>query len=265
MAYVVVCLTSCVVAGLTLFSGFGLGTLLLPAFAVFFPADVAVAATALVHLANNLFKFALVGRYADWRVVARFGIPAAGAALVGAGVLLKIRDLPAIAHYAIGAREFRITPLTLVIGVLIIVFALFDLLPRLKRIQFDRRWLPAGGAVSGFFGGLSGHQGSLRSAFLIKLGLSREAYIGSGVMCAILVDVARIIVYGLAFLGTKLDTVRTGGGDRLMPLVWAATAAAFIGSFVGARLMKKVTIEAVQLLVGVMLVLTGLAIGCGLI
>jgi uncharacterized membrane protein YfcA len=41
---------------LTFFSGFGLGTLLLPAFALVFPLDVAVAATALVHLANNVSK-----------------------------------------------------------------------------------------------------------------------------------------------------------------------------------------------------------------
>ena len=39
---------------LSFFSGFGLGTLLLPAFAVVAPLDVAVAATAVVHLANNL-------------------------------------------------------------------------------------------------------------------------------------------------------------------------------------------------------------------
>jgi len=39
-----------------LLSGFGLGTLLLPVFALFFPLPVAIAATALVHLANNFFK-----------------------------------------------------------------------------------------------------------------------------------------------------------------------------------------------------------------
>jgi hypothetical protein len=54
---------------LTLFSGFGLGTLLLPVFALFLPVEIAVAATAVVHLANNLFKLALVGRHADRSVV----------------------------------------------------------------------------------------------------------------------------------------------------------------------------------------------------
>jgi len=87
MSYLVICLTALVVSGLTLFSGFGLGTLLMPAFALFFPVEVAVGATALVHLANNLFKVLLVGRRADLRVVLRFALPAAFADYVGARVL----------------------------------------------------------------------------------------------------------------------------------------------------------------------------------
>jgi len=58
--YVVLCLAALAVSGLTLFSGFGLGTLLMPVFAIFFPIEIAIAMTAIVHLANNIFKLALV-------------------------------------------------------------------------------------------------------------------------------------------------------------------------------------------------------------
>jgi hypothetical protein len=37
-------------SALTLFSGFGLGTLLMPVVALFFPLDLAIAMTAMVHL-----------------------------------------------------------------------------------------------------------------------------------------------------------------------------------------------------------------------
>lgn len=94
LAYMLVCLVALIVAALTLFSGFGLGTLLMPAIALFFPVTVAVAATAVVHLANNLFKVALMGRHADWRVVGRFAIPAAVAAMVGAWLLGLLRVFP---------------------------------------------------------------------------------------------------------------------------------------------------------------------------
>lgn len=68
-AYIVVSLAALFAAGLTLYSGFGLGTLLLPVFALFFPAEVAVVATAMVHGANNVFKVSLLGRQADREVV----------------------------------------------------------------------------------------------------------------------------------------------------------------------------------------------------
>ena len=71
MSYVIICSTALLVSGLTLFSGFGLGTILMPAFAVFFPIEVAVAATAVVHGTNNIFKMIMVGRHADYGLVLR--------------------------------------------------------------------------------------------------------------------------------------------------------------------------------------------------
>jgi len=73
MDHIVVCLVALFVSALTLFSGFGLGTVLMPAFALFFPVPVAVAAPAVVHLANNFFKVSLVGRKANWSVVVKQG------------------------------------------------------------------------------------------------------------------------------------------------------------------------------------------------
>jgi uncharacterized membrane protein YfcA len=61
---------------LTFFSGFGLGTILTPFMAIFFPVETAIALTGIVHLLNNLFKFVLVRRHVDWPVVLRFGITA---------------------------------------------------------------------------------------------------------------------------------------------------------------------------------------------
>jgi hypothetical protein len=65
MRFLIICAIAFTVSGSTLFSGFGLETLLMPAFALFFPIEEAVAATAIVHLANNIFKVGLVGKKAD--------------------------------------------------------------------------------------------------------------------------------------------------------------------------------------------------------
>src|SRR3989337_2025783 len=99
MNYLVICLAAFFASGLTLFSGFGLGTLLLPAMAIFFPIDLAIALTAVVHFLNNLFKLALLGRHADRSVVWRFGVPAILSAVLGAKALLWLSHLQPLLTY----------------------------------------------------------------------------------------------------------------------------------------------------------------------
>jgi uncharacterized protein len=105
MSYVIICATALLVSGLTLFSGFGLGTILMPAFAVFFPIEVAVAATAVVHGTNNIFKMIMVGRHADYGLVLRFGVPAMIAALAGTAVLSHVAGFNSLATYTMCQRQ----------------------------------------------------------------------------------------------------------------------------------------------------------------
>jgi hypothetical protein len=257
----VVCLVALCVSGLTLFSGFGLGTLLMPAFALFFPVPAAIAATAVIHLGNNLFAALLVGRRASWPVVARFALPGAAAALAGAALLTVFAKMPPIWSYQLGGRTHDIALIGLVIGALITGFACLDLLPRFRALTVDPKYLPLGGVLSGFVGGLSGLQGALRSAFLIKTGLDKDQYIGTSTVSAVIIDAARLLVYGLSFYA--------GGLGRIAPemhrLIFAATLSAFAGSFLGTRLMKSITLAAVRIMVGVMLIVVGAGIACGLL
>lgn len=261
--YIVLCLAALAVSGLTLFSGFGLGTLLMPVFAIYFPIEIAVAMTAVVHLANNLFKLGLLWRQADIQVVVRFIIPGAIMAVIGALILTKLSDLPVLASYTIGSRIFEVEIIKLVVGGLIFLFALLELVPSLEaQIKFDRKYLPLGGALSGFFGGISGHQGALRSAVLIKCGLEKEAFIATGVVCGVIVDFSRLIIYGTIFFTRHFNQIIEAGGIRLIGVV---TLAAFIGAFTGKRFMKKVTLRAVQLIVGIGLLILSIGLVTGLI
>ncbi|MDO4796365.1 MAG: TSUP family transporter, partial [Brachymonas sp.] len=185
-------LAALMASGLTLFSGFGLGTILMPVFALFFPLPLAIAATAVVHFANNLFKFGLMARQANWSVVAKFSVPAAFAALIGAASLTFFDRLPALFTYRLAGSDFTVMPVKAVIGSLIALFAVLELSPRFQALSFPPRWLPLGGLLSGFFGGLSGNQGALRSAFLLKAGLSKEAFVATGVVSAVVVDAVRL-------------------------------------------------------------------------
>jgi len=244
-------------SGLTFFSGFGLGTLLLPAFALFVPVDRAVALTAIVHFLNGLFKLALVGRQADRRVAVRFGLPAVAAAFAGAWVLLWLTGLGVLFDYALLGRRVEVTPVKLVVGVLLLAFACVEVLPRFRELEFGPRYLPLGGAISGFFGGLSGMQGALRSAFLVRAGLSKEAFVGTGVVVACLVDVARLSLYSGSIFG--------GGAGLDYGLLTAAVLAAFLGAFLGNRYLKKMTMRGVQWVVAVTLFAVAVGLITGLL
>ena len=75
MDYFIICIVAFLGSALTLFSGFGLGTILVPVFAIFFPIEIAIALTAIVHFLTNIFKLTLLGRNANKSVIVRFGIP----------------------------------------------------------------------------------------------------------------------------------------------------------------------------------------------
>lgn len=251
LPYLIVALAALLTAGLTLFSGFGLGTLFLPVFALFFPLQVAIALTAIVHLANNLFKLALLGKHANWPIVLRFGLPAIAAAYLGAQVLLWLGELEPLFTYYLWGWTFQVMPVKLVIAVLMISFALLEIAPAAGRFSLPPRYLPLGGLLSGFFGGLSGHQGALRSVFLLRCGLSKEGYIGTGIIIACLVDFSRLFVYFERFFLTVL-TQNAG-------ILLTAIAAAFVGSFLGSRLVGKITMRGIQIIVA--LLLSGIALG----
>jgi uncharacterized protein len=257
MEIIILCIAALITSLLTFFSGFGLGTILTPVFAIFFPIEIAIALTGVVHFLNNLFKLALVGKNADRDVVLRFGIPAFFAALAGAFVLLQISELKPITSYVIGSREFYITPVKLIISILLIFFALMEIVPLLKKLEFGKSKLMVGGVLSGFFGGLSGHQGALRSAFLIRSGLTKEAFVATGIVIACIIDFSRLGVYSTRFLKSGLQ-------DNLT-LVIAATLSAFAGAYFGSKLLNKVTMSTIQLLVTVMLIILSVGLGLGLI
>lgn len=255
---IIVALVALLASGLTLFSGFGLGTILMPVLAVLFPLPVAIAATAVVHLANNLFKLILVGRHANWQVVIRFGTAAGLAALAGAFALSFLSDVPVVTSYELFGALREVHAIKLVIGSLIIAFALLELSPRIAALAFPPRFLIAGGLLSGFFGGLSGNQGALRAAFLIRAGLDKTGFVGTSVVTAIIVDTIRITVYGRAFQFGNI-------GDDVADMVKIAMLAAFVGAYVGVRLLENVTLRFVQLMVAAMMIVIGVGLAGGLI
>lgn len=257
MEWILICTVAFGASILTFFSGFGLGTILTPVFLLFFPIEVAIASTGLVHLANNIFKWLLTGKNANWEVVLKFGIPAVLAAFLGSWILISFPEASPLFSYSLFSHEFHVFPLKLLISSLLFFFACVELLPYFKQLSFDKNKLYLGGFLSGFFGGLSGNQGALRSAFLIKFGLSKESFIGTTIIISTAIDLSRLSVYSAKIKELNWETNGT--------LILAAILSAISGAFIGNKVLKKVTMYFVQNMVAALLLVLSLLLGLGIV
>ncbi|MFN6039436.1 MAG: TSUP family transporter, partial [Bacteroidota bacterium] len=143
------------------------------------------------------------------------------------------------------------------IGLLMIFFAVYEFFPFLEGKLKPGKKLWLGGIISGFFGGLTGHQGALRSAWLIKFIKEKQVYVATGTVIACLVDVSRLGVYW-----TDVDKINFN--DNWNYLLFPVMAAC-IGAFFGNKLLKKITLNYVKILVCILLVVFGLLTGLGVL
>ena len=258
MDYILIAVVSLLVSGLTFFSGFGLGTLLMPVFALFFSIETAISASAVVHLCNNIFKFFLIKKYINWNIVGLFGVPALIFSFLGAWALIGLSHFESLFSYELFNRTHHVEIIKIVISILIIFFALMDFYPEKFKWNFGKKALSAGGALSGFFGGLSGHQGALRSAFLLKYNLPKEIFVATGITIACLVDVGRLSIYGFSFM-------KTLSSSNHYVFIIIGIISAFIGSIVGKMLLPSMSMKFIHVLVGILLILISVLLGVGLI
>jgi len=250
MEYIIIPFVAFVGSILTFFSGFGLGTILLPAFALFFPVEISIAMSALVHFVNNLAKFKLLYKHTNFDIALIFGASGLIASFAGAKLLSLLSNSNFQQHQILLFNtNTNINLLNLIIGILMIFFALFELIPKLQNLKFAKKLMPLGGVISGFFGGLSGHQGALRSAFLIKANLDKYQFIATGVLISLFIDSIRIITYTTTF---SFNPSTANNNSTI--LIFLSISAAIIGALVGKKFLPKIQINFLQIIIGIGLI-----------
>ena len=165
--------------------------------------------------------------------------------------------LPPVGHYQLLGKPIEVQSAKFAIGVLLMAFTMLELSPRFQALGFSPKLMPVGGLLSGFFGGVAGMQGALRSAFLIRAGLSKEAFIASGVVIACFIDAARLTEYVPNIFGRQLELD--------YPVLVTAVLAAFAGAAAGNKYLKKMTLHRLQRLVAIMLLFVSMGLMAGLL
>ena len=198
-----------------------------------------------------------MGKNIDKKVLIRFGLPSVIAALIGSYLLVLIDDNIVIFSYYFFDKKIDVILVKFLISILLIIFAIIDLIPQIKDLHFDKKYLPVGGFLSGFFGGLSGNQGALRSAFLVKHGLEKSVFVATTVAISSLVDITRLSVYSTNFLNLNYSD--------FYQLGLFSVVSAVAGSFIGNKLLKKVTIQQIKKIVALLLILLGISLLIGIL
>lgn len=215
-------------------TGFGIGSVLTPAFGLSVPTNVAVAAVSLPHLVGTALRFWLLRAQVDRRVLLSFGLTSAAGGLTGA-LLQRWAGSPA---------------LTVLFGGLLMFTGVGELTGLSRRMRFrgPTAWLA--GALSGVLGGLVGNQGGIRSAALLGFDVRKEAFVASATAVGLIVDGARMPVY----LVTERHEVIAIGG-----LVILATAGVVVGTLLGRVTLARIPERRFRGLVAVLLLLLGTA------
>lgn len=240
MQYLILILAALASAIITIFTGFGVGTIMLPIMALFFDIKVAVFLTAIIHFFNNLSRIFLYYSKIDWKVIRRFGLISLVGAFIGS-----------YAQFYIESAWLKTG-----VGLFLVLYTAFSLMPNNINIKFPSQIDFLGGFLSGFVGGLIGNQGAIRSLYLLNYDLKKQTLIVSAAFIAIIIDATRIPIYAYTHLHYLEENL------FLMSLIILTS---IFGTFIGGKLLPKVSNEAFKKIILLGVFLIGLLMMIGII
>jgi uncharacterized membrane protein YfcA len=228
-----------VVAGaIAAVTGFGIGSLVTPVLAASIGTKTAVAIVAIPHFGATAFRLWGLRRQVDLAVLRTFGVASAAGGLIGA-----------LVHIVFGGPV-----LATILGVLLVFAGVSELTGLAGAMRFPGTTSIVAGALSGLFGGLVGNQGGIRSAALLRFGLSREALVATATASALLVDSARIPIY-----------LVTSGAHMLShgPAIVLLTGAVLLGTIIGAPILRRLPDPIFRRLLAILLIVLGVSLIVG--
>lgn len=211
-----------------------------------------------MHMFNNIFKSVITIKKTNWEVVIKFGAPSIIGAFLGSFILqYLIVHGTTLIHLAFGSYNMETNVLKICIGLLILLFTIFELMNIKNKITQSEKVFYFGGALSGFFGGISGHQGALRTLFLSKFKMDKHEFIATGICIALAVDITRIQIY--------LNQDFINFNSKIFTALMIAILFAFLGAIIGKHILNKIKIKLLYRIVALFLIGFSLSFIVGLV
>ena len=233
MEIILITLLTIVASAIGTITGFGTSTIMIPILALFLSPGEAIFLVSIIHWFGNVWKITLFRSGINWKLIGLFGVTGLVTSYFGAAVTLNIDD----------------SVLLRVLGVFLAVYAIFLLFQSKLKLPASSSVALVGGSLSGFFAGMFGIGGAIRSAFLTIFDLPKAVYIATAGAIGLMVDSTRVVTYvagGMMLPQTLLYGL----------LIFIPTS--FCGAYIAKRIVDKIPQRQFRSIVAMLILIIGI-------
>lgn len=208
MEIIYIALLTIVASGIGTITGFGTSTILIPILLFYLPLPETLLVVGVIHFSGDIWKIILFRKGFDWKLVLTFGITGIITSFLGARIV------------------FSASPESLlrVLGAFMLAYVIFLVFKPNFKIPKKNITAISGGGLSGFFAGIFGVGGAIRTLFLSAFDLQKSVFVATTGAIAFLIDSTRITTYLMN--GVRLDDAYLWGFLAFIPASFAGTALA---------------------------------------
>lgn len=214
-------------------TGFGTSTIMVPIISFILPVPETLLFVGIIHWFSNIWKITFFKKGINVKLVLLFGIPGLIVSFFAAG-------LPLILPTHLLKQLF---------GLFLISYSVFVFCKPRWKLKADSRNAVVGGALSGFFSGVFGVGGSIRSAFLSAFNLQKATFLVTSGVIGFMIDSSRLVQYII--------------GDTRLTAPWLfilliCIPISFVGAFIAKNFVNKIQQKSFRTIVLIALFLIGL-------
>ncbi len=211
--------------------GFGSSLFFIPIASYFLDFHSVLGITALFHVSSNISKILLFRNGFDKKLIITIGIPAVIFVIIGAFLSKYVNS---------NVLEILLASFLILMSLTLLFFKKIVLKPTVRNSI-------TGGVFSGVTAGLFGTGGAIRGITLAAFNLKTEIFIATSAIIDLGIDSSRTVVYFMNGFIHKHDLY-------LIPILFVVS---FLGTFIGKKILLKVSQEQFKSLVLILILITG--------
>src|SRR3989338_5970904 len=214
-------------------TGFGTSTIMVPVLSLFLPIPQTLLFVGIIHWFGDIWKIIFFKKGWNAKIILLFGIPGVIASFYAARLPLTLPE----------------TLLQKSLGLFLMLYVIFLMIKPKWYIKSSNQTALTGGLLSGFFAGIFGVGGAIRSTFLSAFNLEKSVFLFTSGAIGLLIDSSRLTQYVLSKI--MLD-------KSLLITLILCVPISLLGAYVAKRFVDKIPQKSFRFLIAGALFLVGI-------